>query len=93
VEWVRELEFDRLGNPAPDWQVLLAVPTELAAQRAQRRAEIDADRARDAYERDDGLQRRTSDAYAALAAAQWAGRWVVAAPDVDPADLASTLAP
>jgi dTMP kinase len=93
VEWVRELEFDRLGNPAPDWQVLLAVPTELAAQRAQRRAEIDADRARDAYERDDGLQRRTNDAYAALAAAQWAGRWVVAAPDVDPAGLASTLAP
>jgi dTMP kinase len=93
VAWVRELEFDRLGNPAPDWQVLLAVPTELAAQRAQRRAEADAERARDAYERDDGLQRRTNEAYAALAAAQWGGRWVVAGPDVDAADLASTLAP
>jgi dTMP kinase len=93
VAWVRELEFDRLGNPAPDWQVLLAVPTELAAQRAQRRAEADAERARDAYERDDGLQRRTNEAYAALAAAQWGGRWVVAGPDVHVADLASTLAP
>jgi dTMP kinase len=93
VAWLRELEFERLGNPAPDWQVLLAVPTELAAQRAQRRAEADAERARDAYERDDGLQRRTNEAYAALAAAQWGGRWVVAGPDVDAAGLASTLAP
>ncbi|MDT5287618.1 MAG: dTMP kinase [Mycobacterium sp.] len=93
VAWLRELEFERLGNPAPDWQVLLAVPTELAAQRAQRRADADAARARDAYERDDGLQRRTSEAYAALAAAQWGGRWVVAGPDVDAADLAPTLAP
>jgi dTMP kinase len=93
VAWLRELEFERLGNPAPDWQVLLAVPTELAAQRAQRRADADAARARDAYERDDGLQRRTNEAYAALAAAQWGGRWVVAGPDVDAADLASTLAP
>jgi len=65
VAWLRELEFERLGNPAPDWQVLLAVPTELAAQRAQRRADADAARARDAYERDDGLQRRTNEAYAA----------------------------
>ena len=55
VTWVRELEFDRFGMPAPDWQVLLAVPIELAAERAQHRAETDADRARDAYERDDGL--------------------------------------
>jgi dTMP kinase len=93
VAWLRELEFERLGNPAPDWQVLLAVPTELAAQRAQRRADADAARARDAYERDDGLQRRTNEAYAALAAAQWGGRWVVAGPDVDAAGLASTLAP
>ena len=92
VAWVRELEFERFGIPAPDWQVLLAVPTELAGQRAQRRAAADAERARDAYERDDGLQRRTNDAYAALAAAHWGGPWVVAGPDVDAADLARTLA-
>jgi len=82
VEWVRALEFDRFAMPVPDWQVLLAVPTELAAERALRRAESDADRARDAYERDDGLQRRTNEAYAALAAAEWCGRWALAGPDV-----------
>jgi dTMP kinase len=92
VAWVRDLEFDRFEMPKPDWQVLLAVPTAVAAQRAQARAEQDVDRARDAYERDDGLQRRTSDVYAALAAAQWGGRWQVVGKDVVAADLAATLA-
>jgi dTMP kinase len=92
VAWVRELEFDRLRLPVPDWQVLLGVPAELAAQRAERRAELDASRARDAYERDDGLQRRTGEVYAALAAANWCGRWLVAGPDVEAAALARSLA-
>lgn len=91
VAWVRDLEFGRLDLPVPDWQVLLAVPTELAAERALHRAATEADRARDAYERDDGLQRRTSAAYAALAAAQWAGPWISAGPDTTPADLADAL--
>jgi dTMP kinase len=92
VEWVRALEFDRFALPTPDWQVLLAVPTELAAQRAERRAELEADRARDAYERDDGLQRRTNEAYAALASDGWCGRWAVAGPDTTAAALALELA-
>ena len=91
VEWVRDLEYGRLGLPAPDWQILLAVPTELAAERAENRARLEADRAKDAYERDDGLQRRTSAVYAALAAADWCGRWTVAGPDVDAAALAAEL--
>ena len=91
VTWVRELEFERLRLPAPDWQVLLDVPAELAAERAEHRANTEADRARDAYERDDDLQRRTGEVYAALAAADWCGRWLVAGPDVDPAALAATL--
>jgi len=91
VAWVRELEFGRFAVPSPDWQVLLAVPTELAAERALRREAADAARKRDAYERDDGLQRRTGDAYAALAAADWCGRWVVAGPDVAAPDLGRTL--
>jgi dTMP kinase len=91
VAWVRALEFERFAMPEPDWQVLLAVPTEVAAQRAQARAEQDADRARDAYERDDGLQRRTSDVYAELAAAQWGGRWKIAETDVVAADLTRAL--
>ena len=91
VKWVRELEFDRLRLPAPDWQVLLDVPADLAAERAEQRAEREADRPRDAYERDDDLQRRTGEVYAALAAADWCGRWVTTGPDVDPGALARTL--
>jgi dTMP kinase len=92
VEWVRTLEYDRLHLPKPDWQVLLDVPTELAAERAERRASQEADRAKDAYERDDGLQRRTGEVYSGLAAAQWCGRWLVAGPDVNAAALAAGLA-
>lgn len=94
VTWVRELEFERLAMPAPDWQVLLAVPTDVASQRAQARAEQEVDRARDAYERDDGLQRRTSDVYAELAAVHWCGRWQVIGTDrkdIVAADLARAL--
>lgn len=91
VAWVRDLEFGRFAMPAPQWQVLLAVPTELAAERARRREQSDADRVRDAYERDDGLQRRTGACYAALAAAQWCGRWTVAGPDIVPHDLVQSL--
>lgn len=87
VRWVYELEFDRFGLPKPDYQLLLNVSVELADQRARSRAVQETDRARDAYERDRGLQERTADAYAALAAANWAGQWVVVAPDADPAQL------
>ncbi|SON60412.1 Thymidylate kinase [Mycobacterium simulans] len=91
VAWVRQLEYRRLGLPAPDWQVLLAVPAELAEQRARSRAESDPGRARDSYERDDELQRRTGAAYLGLAAAGWGGRWLVVDADVDPGGLAATL--
>ncbi len=89
--WVRDLEYGRLQLPVPDWQVLLDVPTELAAQRAVDRAAQDSDRARDAYERDDGLQQRTSAVYGELAAAGWGGPWVVVPPDVDAGALARKL--
>lgn len=91
VAWVQELEYERLKLPKPDWQVLLDVPAELAAERADNRAAQEADRAKDAYERDDGLQRRTGEVYAALAAQNWCGRWIKAGPDVDTAVLASEL--
>ena len=70
VAWVQRIEYQRLGLPAPDWQVLLAVSTELAGQRARSRAESDPGRARDSYERDDELQQRTGAVYAGLAAAE-----------------------
>ncbi len=88
---MRDLEYDRLMLPKPDAQILLAVPIELAVQRADNRAREDADRAKDAYERDGGLQRRTGEVYTALAAANWAGSWAVAPPDVDAGELATRL--
>jgi dTMP kinase len=91
VSWVGELEYDRFGLPEPDHQILLDVPVALAAQRAQRRAGLEADRARDAYERDAGLQQRTQGVYAGLAEAGWHGRWSLAGADVDPARLAVSL--
>lgn len=91
VAWVHALEYRRLGLPAPDWQVLLAVPAELAGRRARSRAESDPGRARDSYERDDGLQQRTGAVYAELAAADWGGVWLAVDADVDPGRLAATL--
>ena len=81
----------RLGLPEPDHQVLLDVPVELAAQRARQRADTEADRARDAYERDAGLQQRTAAVYRALAQGHWHGRWSAVAPDIDPAALAADV--
>ena len=91
VEWVRALEYDRLRMPAPDWQVLLDVSPELAAERARRREHHEANRARDAYERDDDLQRRTGEVYAGLAASGWGGPWRVVGADVDAEALAEVI--
>ncbi len=92
VDWVQQIEYQRLHLPTPDWQVLLGVPVELAHQRARDRARQDAGRARDAYERDNELQQRTGAVYAGLAAAGWGGRWLVVDADVDAGQLAATLA-
>jgi dTMP kinase len=91
VAWVDQLEYRRLRLPKPGWQVLLGVSAELAADRARRRAREDASRSRDAYERDDELQRRTGAVYAGLAAAGFGGRWLVVDADVDPGKLAAKL--
>ena len=91
VDWVRQMEYERLAIPAPDWQVLLAVPAELAGRRARSRAESDPGRARDSYERDDGLQRRTGAVYAGWAEAGWGGRWLVVDADIDPGRLAASF--
>lgn len=89
--WIYSLEFERLGLPAPDVQVLLGVSAELAGRRARGRAESDPGRPRDSYERDDGLQQRTGAVYAGLASAGWGGRWLVVGEDVDPGRLATDL--
>jgi dTMP kinase len=91
VAWVGQLEYRRLVLPAPDWQILLAVPAELAGQRARSRAESDPGRARDSYERDDDLQRRTGAVYTELADAGWGSPWLVVDADVDPGALAARV--
>ncbi|MGB7365024.1 MAG: hypothetical protein WA931_18515, partial [Rhodococcus sp. (in: high G+C Gram-positive bacteria)] len=77
VEWVRALEFDRLVLPVPSAQLLLDVPVGVARERAKGREQQDPSRARDVYERDDGLQARTAEVYAGLAAASWMSPWFV----------------
>ncbi|KZM71539.1 dTMP kinase [Nocardia terpenica] len=92
ASWVAELEFGRFELPVPDVHVLLDVPTELAAQRARRRGELDAARALDAYERDTALQQRTAAVYRELAETHWHGTWWSHAPHDDPATLTARLA-
>ncbi len=75
VRWVVDLEFGRFGMPVPDRQVLLGVSPEVAMSRAAARAEQDATRARDAYERDDALQRRVDAVYRELADSAWMSPW------------------
>jgi dTMP kinase len=77
VEWVRELEADRFAVPVPDHQLLVAVPRAVASARAEHRERTETGRARDAYESDAGLQERTAEVYAQLAAKAWLSRWSV----------------
>ncbi|HEX7660862.1 MAG TPA: dTMP kinase [Pseudonocardiaceae bacterium] len=77
VTWVRDLEVDRFGLPAPDLQLLLRVPVAVAAGRAARREDAEPARARDSFESDGGLQTRTAAVYDQLAAIRWLGRWQV----------------
>lgn len=91
ASWVAELEFGRFELPVPDLQVLLEVPTDVAAERARRRGELDRTRDLDAYERDKGLQERTAAVYRVLAESHWHGPWWVHAPHDDPATLTARL--
>jgi dTMP kinase len=77
VDWVRTLEVDRFGVPVPDLQLLLRVPLDVAAQRADHRAVADRARRKDLYERDRGLQARCAAIYDQLAARRWLAPWSV----------------
>lgn len=94
VAWLRELELGRFGMPAPDLQLLLRVPREVAAARAARRESLEPGRVRDAYESDDELQRRCGEVYDGLAAASWLSPWLVldGVAAVPITDLAARLA-
>ena len=86
-DWIRELEIERLGIPAPDLQLLLAAPVELAQQRARSRAANEADRALDRFEADAGLQERTAAVYEELARDAYLSPWKRVGPESDPANL------
>jgi dTMP kinase len=92
VAWIGELEFDRLGLPAPDLQLLLDTPTEVAAERAGTREAADPGRTRDRYERDATLQADTGAAYRRLAGAHWRSPWRVLGVDPDVRGLADLVA-
>ncbi|SFP34212.1 dTMP kinase [Amycolatopsis arida] len=93
VAWVRALELDRFGLPVPDAHLLLRVPPEVAAARADRRAVADTDRRKDAFESDTDLQVRCAKVYDELAQRQWVAPWhaVDGVADVDPVALAARL--
>lgn len=91
VEWVRDLEYERLGLPAPDLQVLLATETSVAAARAVSRESREPSRRRDRYERDSGLQARTAEAYAKLADLGWGSPWRVVVGDPDAAGICDEI--
>lgn len=90
VDWVRALEIERFGLPVPELQVLLRVPTEVAARRAAERESQDAARARDSYESDSALQHRCAELYEQLAVNSWLSPWL--ALDGDEASVAKVLA-
>jgi dTMP kinase len=78
ADWVRTTEVERFGVPAPDAQVLVRVPPELAAQRVRDRARTAPDRDPDAFEADAELQQRCAEVYDELADQHWWSRWWVA---------------
>jgi dTMP kinase len=77
VEWVRALEIDRFRLPVPYAHLLLRVPADVAADRAEYRERTESDRQRDNFESDSGLQARCADLYDQLAAVDWLAPWHV----------------
>jgi dTMP kinase len=90
VAWVHALEIGRLGVPAPDAQVLVRVPGELAAQRVRDRAAADPTRTPDGYEADAALQARCAAVYDQLVERAWLAPWGVVGAEGDRASLTRT---
>lgn len=77
VEWIEKTEFGDFQLPLPDVQVCLATSVGVAADRARKREASDVQRARDAYEKDSGLQERTLAAYQKFAEGSWQSPWLM----------------
>lgn len=92
VGFIEKLEFERLGVPRPDLQLLLHTPPALARERAASREAEDASRTRDRYESDSSLQDRTSEMYEKLARENWISPWLIVTPEISPRSVADTIA-
>ncbi|AIN81555.1 MULTISPECIES: dTMP kinase [Corynebacterium] len=77
VEWIEKTEFGDFQLPLPDVQVCLATSVGVAADRARNREASDAQRTRDTYEKDSGLQERTLAAYQKFAGGSWQSPWLM----------------
>jgi dTMP kinase len=77
MRWAWALETETFALPAPDLQVYLETPVDVARDLIGRKRQRSyTDQTYDQYEADAGLQARVRENYAALAASGWAGRWV-----------------
>lgn len=92
ADFIAQLEFERLGVPRPDLQILLHTPPTLARERAASREAQDASRTRDRYESDTSLQDRTSQMYEKLANENWISPWLIVTPEMTPEAVADTIA-
>ena len=80
MSWTWALETDAFALPPPDLSVYLATPVARAREQiAMKRQRSYTDRTFDENEADEALQVRVRENYAALAAADYAGRWVTVA--------------
>lgn len=76
MRWIWALETEQFALPPPDLSVYLATPVDVARRQiAQKRQRSYTDAAFDVNEADAALQARVRENYAALAAADYAGRW------------------
>lgn len=91
VDWVANLEFEQLGLPRPNLQILLNTTPDIAGQRAINREQTDASQARDSYESNPSLQQRTAAAYGKLAARNWQSPWLIINPESDQTHVADRI--
>ena len=76
MAWIWALETQTFGLPAPDLNVFLATPVDMARRQiAMKQRRSYTDEVFDVNEADQALQARVRDNYAALAATEWTGRW------------------
>ena len=78
LNWLFDYEYERLGVPRPDLNILMRIDPEIATQLVAKKAARSYTTAiRDAFEADSTYQQRVSDAYSSIAARQVNGPWAI----------------